>query len=437
MQPKRAERKPAQQATAPATWVIQRIVPGGDGFTRLPDGRAAFAAGALPGDRIRALRVEERKGYVRALSWELIEAGNDRVEPACKIAGRCGGCDFMALAPEAQRAAKCGMLREAMLRTGGFQELPAGLSVKSVGPSLGYRTRLRLHIDERGRLGLFARGTHEVIELEACLVCRADVNVALCQLREIAASNAAGLADFEQAEIRVGEANAQALLFLVPRTRRSSRSPAGAALLEQLRATFRVCVSGVDSSCELTRHTLPGGLELRVPASSFAQVNWSVNHALVERVAALSSTHRVRSFVELYAGAGNFTLPLLATGAHGVAIESNAAAASALRESAARSGYPLRVLTGDVRHHLHALRGGGERPDLVLLDPPRAGAREALADVAALAPSYIGFCSCDPATLARDLRALREAGYDLSVLEGYDMFPQTHHLETLAWLKRR
>jgi 23S rRNA (uracil1939-C5)-methyltransferase len=196
-------------------------------------------------------------------------------------------------------------------------------------------------------------------------------------------------------------------------------------------------VSGDGSSSELTRHTLPGGLELRVPASSFSQVNWSVNRALVARVAALSSAHRVRRFVELYAGAGNFTLPLLATGAQGVAIEGNAAAASALREAAARSGQPLRVLTGDVRHHLHALREGGERPDLVLVDPPRAGARDALADIVALAPACIGFCSCDPVTLARDLRSLREAGYELSVLEGYDMFPQTHHLETLAWLQRR
>lgn len=426
-----------QAEETPATWVVDRIVPGGDGFAHLPDGRAAFATGALPGDHIRALRVERRKGYVRALTWELVEPGPDRVQPPCKIAGRCGGCDFMALAPDAQRGAKLGMLREAMLRTGGFRNLPADLTVKSVGPSLGYRTRLRLHIDERGRLGLFARGTHDLIELQACLVCHGEVNVALSRLREIAAPHAAGLADFEQLEIRVEEANPRTVLFLVPRARRATPSPAGGALLAQLREAFRVSMAGSSANAERVRHTLPGGLELRVPASSFAQVNWSVNRALVERVVALSTAQGVRRFVELYAGAGNFTLPLLATGARGVAVEGNAAAAEALREAAGHSGYELRVLTGDVRQHLCALRQSDAGTDLVLLDPPRAGARDVLEDVLALAPAAIGFCSCDPVTLARDLRALCESGYELDVLEGYDMFPQTHHLESLAWLKRR
>jgi 23S rRNA (uracil1939-C5)-methyltransferase len=204
----------------------------------------------------------------------------------------------------------------------------------------------------------------------------------------------------------------------------------------QLGEAFRVSVAG-SARAELVRHTLPGGLELRVPASAFAQVNWSVNRALVERVVALSTAHGVRRFVELYAGAGNFTLPLLATGARGIAVEGNAATAAALRDAAALAGYEVGVLTGDVRQHLRALRQGEAGPDLVLLDPPRAGARDVLEDVVALAPATIGFCSCDPVTLARDLRVLGESGYDLEVLEGYDMFPQTHHLESLAWLKRR
>jgi 23S rRNA (uracil1939-C5)-methyltransferase len=371
------------------------------------------------------------------LAWQLIEAGTARIEAPCKIADRCGGCDFMALSAEAQRAAKCGMLREAMRRTGGFRELPAGVAVKSIGPSLGYRTRVRLHIDEQGRLGLFARGTHDLIELDECLVCHAGINDALRGLRRIVGSNRESVAEFEQVEIRVPEGGEHAVLVFAPRAGQRRLSPAASALLERLREAFRVSVAGSGGNAELIRHTLPGGLELHVPASSFEQVNWSVNRALVARVVELSTQHRIARFVELYAGSGNFTLPLLASGTRGVAIEGNAAAASALAECAASSGYDLAVLTGDVRQHLAALRKRGERADLVLLDPPRAGARDVLGDLIALAPAHVAFCSCDPVTLARDLRVLRAAGFELSVLEGYDMFPQTHHLESLAWLSRR
>jgi 23S rRNA (uracil1939-C5)-methyltransferase len=179
------------------------------------------------------------------------------------------------------------------------------------------------------------------------------------------------------------------------------------------------------------------GVELAVPPEAFRQVNWNINRVLVERVLELVSEHRIEHFIELYAGAGNFTIPLVARGLSGVAVESNAAAADALRARACGYAPRLRVLTGDARRCLAELLAEGAHADLTLLDPPRAGARDVLADLIALAPAHIAICACDPVTLARDLRTLLGAGYELELLEGYDMFPQTHHVEALVWLKRR
>jgi 23S rRNA (uracil1939-C5)-methyltransferase len=435
-------------------WHIERLVPGGDGFTRLSDGRIGFARGALPGDHIRPHRTETRRGYVRALEWELMQPSADRVEPRCAVAGRCGGCDLMALNLPAQLRSKASILREALSRTGGFRDLTEP-PVISAGSEFGYRNRLRLHIDQRGKIGLFARASHEIVEISECPVCDPAVNLGLSALREIAKRDPAGLASFSEVELRAASSGSSLQLHFVPRY--SPNLPEPDFLLE-LANHFAVSVAGGRSArgqrrakalsarerqsdfdendLELQRHPLPGGLELGVPPSAFAQVNWAVNQALIERILGLVAKHRIQTFIEVYAGSGNFTLPLIALGLSGIAIEGNTRAASALKHAAREIGASLRVLSGDALECFGRLRRQTSRPDLVLLDPPRAGAHALMRGIVELGSRHVALCACDPVTLARDLRCLREAGYQLEVLEGFDMFPQTHHVEALVWMTR-
>jgi 23S rRNA (uracil1939-C5)-methyltransferase len=411
-------------------WRIERLVPGGDGFARLSDGRVAFARGALPGDRIRPRRIESRKGYLRALEWHLVQPSPDRVEPVCPVARACGGCDLMQLERGAQLRAKAALLREALSRTGGFRELPDPLPIVSGPRALAYRNRIRLHIDERGRVGFFARGSHELVEIPECAVCEPEINRALVAVRELGRSDPAGVARFSEVEVRAAPGDPRVLLSFTP------RGPARAACraaLSRLEASFEVAIAG-ESASALQHYPLPGGLELAVPEGVFTQVNWAVNQLLVERICESARRHAVTTFVEVYAGAGNFTLPLLGAGLTGTAIEGNPRAAAALRHATRRQRAALNVLTGDAKACLGRLLGRIAPPDLVLLDPPRSGARELLAQVVELGPRHIAICACDPVTLARDLRTLREAGYELRSVEAFDMFPQTHHLEALAWM---
>jgi 23S rRNA (uracil1939-C5)-methyltransferase len=181
---------------------------------------------------------------------------------------------------------------------------------------------------------------------------------------------------------------------------------------------------------------LPGGVELRAPAHAFTQVNWPVNRALVQAVLDAAAQRSVRTFLDLYCGAGNFSLPLLARGLKGVGIESSKEAiAAAKRAASAHQLSFARFIAGDVQRALAKLPRA-ERFDLVVLDPPRSGAREILPEILRLAPPHIAYCACDPVTQARDLRALCDAGYSLVEVTGFDMFPQTHHFESLVWLSR-
>ncbi|MEB2310851.1 MAG: hypothetical protein OZ921_21500 [Sorangiineae bacterium] len=368
------------------TWRIERLVPGGDGFTRLPDGRAGFATGALPGDVILPERVEDHRSYLRATSFRLVEPSPERVEPACPIADACGGCDLIRLSREAELREKSAMLGEALRRTGGFRDLPAPHPIITAGSELGYRSRIRVRVDAEGRVGYFARGTHELVELERCAVATPEVNQALAELRERA---------------------------------RSSRVEPGELELRATPGEARV--------------SLPEGVELYAPADAFAQVNAAVNERIIVDLLAGARERGLTTFCDLFAGAGNFALPLARAGLRGVAIERTGSAIEAGRRAASAQGLAVRFVAGDVARSLARERGPFE---LAVLDPPRAGAREVLAPLVRLRPRSIAYLACDIVTLARDLSALTRSGYALERVTGYDMFPRTHHLEALAWLAR-
>ena len=414
-------------------WLIAKLVPGGAGFLRLSNGQGAFAAGALPGERIRVEQAEDHKTYLQATRWSLLERSPDRVEPSCPVQQQCGGCDLMTFSYAAQVEAKTGILREALTRTGRFEQLPELCFVASLEP-LHYRTRIRLHVATGARLGFYAAESRDLVEIPGCLVAHPELDAALRTLRDIARRHAGDVAKLSELELRVAPGGPRLAVHLIPAER--SFDPA-LPLVAALARSFEVSIAERASDPESDqRYPLPAGVQLRVPGGGFNQVNWAVNQLLVQ--ALLDGAERVSalSFCDLYCGAGNFSLPLLARGLVGLGIEnSRSAIAAAKRAVKEQSLSSARFIAGDVRVELEKLTRA-ERFDLIVLDPPRSGARDVLPEVIRRAPGHIAYCACDPVTLARDLRALCDAGYALDRVTGFDMFPQTHHFETLAWLTR-
>ncbi len=430
MPPSKPRTRLALLDLTPNEWKIEKLVPGGDGFLHLSDGKSAFASGALPGERIRVEEMEEHGGYLRAARWSLLEASPDRVEPSCPVQSECGGCDLMMLDYSAQVRAKQGILLEALQRTGRFEQLPEVRFVSSA-EHYGYRSRIRLHVGSGGRLGFYAAGSRELVEIPGCIVADPELSTALIALRDLARRYPRGFEPLSEIELRVAPAGPRVAVHLLPADRGFDLSSAFAVELAR-RFNVSVAERASDPSQD-QRFPLPG-VELRVPGGGFTQVNWAVNQALVHALLDATQKSGALRFCDLYCGAGNFSLPLFARGLTGLGIEASRPAIGAARRAAKEQSLSgARFIAGDVRTELERLPRG-ERFDLAVLDPPRSGAREVLPALIRRAPRHLAYCACDPVTLARDLRVLCDAGYALEGLTGFDMFPQTHHFETLAWL---
>ena len=405
-------------------------MPGGAGFARLPDGRSLFVEGALPGDQVRVLALEEKKGYARVQRFELVAPGPERIEPPCRFAATCGGCDWMALSRPAQERSKALLVKEALERTGGARlaDLPP---LVTAGEPFGYRMRVRLHV-ENGKVGYFARGSRELVSVPECLVAVEALAPAIRGLFEHAPSHADALRRFSAIELSASPGDAPAAIDLFPREGSELRVPAVNALVQCLKAFGQIRV-GTAGGAAARRFETNDGTFLSVPSRAFTQVNWAVNEALVAAVLAGAAARGVGSVLDLYAGVGNFTLPLLRAGHPAVAVELDGHALRALADAAKAQSLKCETISGDVARVLARLAKRKGAFDLVLLDPPRAGAKDALAPLLALAPRFIAYVSCDPVTLARDVRTLTASGWELGEVTCFDMFPQTHHVETLAW----
>jgi len=367
----------------------------------------------------------------------------------------------MQLAPAQQHQAKLGLVREALLRTGGFapSEIPE-VQLELAGDGLGYRARVQLQVGPAGELGFFAARTHDLVEISSCAVCDPRLEPLFDRLRR--AAGAAEWRHFERLELRVADVAPTLLVRAQARQlgrRRSRASAQHAAELDGLVSRLAsklmddgvtLVLAGSAQDTALDQRWRPSeGLFLAAPPAAFTQVNWAVNRQLIRHVVRGAAARRLTRFLDLYCGAGNFSFPLAAAGLSGLGVEVSRGAIQAakrnlgsLRDAAAQAQSPpswdLRFIAGDVSLELKQLPQQ-ESFDLVLLDPPRSGAAAVLVEVAkrmsgGAGPRYLCMCSCDPVTLARDLRQLRALGFVVEELRAFDMFPHTHHVEVLVWL---
>jgi 23S rRNA (uracil1939-C5)-methyltransferase len=418
---------------------VRDLTHGGDAVIETARG-LVLARGALPDERVR-VRLERRKGGVqRGTLIELLAATDDRVPAPCPEMERCGGCPLMTLAQPAQARWKREHLR-ALLSQRGAELEPEWF--ESPQP-FAYRARARIAFRARSgtdaavaQLGYHAAASRALIDVARCAVLSEPLAAGYARLRELLAPELSG-----EGEIALGLGAEQRCAVEL----RSStpQSPALYAAAERLAACLEIAgvavrIGEARSSAAATwgdpRQLAEGadGLPLWAPPGSFMQANPEVNAALVRRVAALAEPAGAR-VLELYAGHGNITIALAREAADLRAIESDRAAADACRENLRARGLERARVTCE-----DAARGaaGKGRVDVVVLDPPRTGAKEALPVILARAPARIVYVACDLASLRRDLGELVSAGYAVDAAAGFDMFPQTTHLESLVRLARR
>lgn len=409
----------------PITAEIDGFTHGGEGVARV-EGKAVFVPDTLPGETVVLRVTDDRKRWARGEVLEVVAASADRVEPPCPHAPRpgrpgCGGCDLQHARPEAQRRLKTRVVREQLERLGGLADPPVA-ACRSVGPDLGYRTHARMHAAEDGRLGFHVAGTHDVVPVA---VCPKLTPTAQAVREEVGDDTGAAEVAF-----RAHETTGTSAITITPGPG-GLDLPGGSSDLLLAQPDGRIVGMRGDGMLAET----VAGHTYAFDATSFFQVSPQGAEALVAEVLSACGDVAGTLVWDLYAGVGLFSLPLAAAGAEVVAVEGHAPAAAHAETNAERAGLALTVLAEPVGELVARARGVDDRdpPDVVVLDPPRIGAGpEVVADLAALAPAAVVYVACDPAALARDARALAEAGYRLESAVPLDLFPMTHHIEVVA-----
>lgn len=423
------------------TATITSMAYGGKGIARV-DGKVVFIDGAIPGDVVDASLVEDKGRYADALLVALREPSPLRGPSPCPVSDACGGCQWQGVPYEQQLLWKRGFVEAALQRIGKLPGDTAPALEMFASPSTqAYRNRvlIRLHVQEDGRveLGYFRRGTHQLVPIDRCAIAASAINAGIAALSTLSDKAFAGLrVRIELQEVE--EPAGQLVLTLYP-------SDGASRLVEEFAARVRTLplVHWAGLVFDLPEAPLVPlesdlGIRFLTQPGQFQQVNLALNRVLRRLVRDHVEAVQPTRVLDLFCGSGNLSLPLANGVRYVEGAESNKKAIGCAKQTAALNGITGTVyLAGDAEKHLWKCSKAGETFDLVILDPPRQGMYRGMIPLKNLAPAHIIYVSCDPTTLARDLGALcKKDRYQVDRLVALDFFPNTHHVETVAFLRR-
>ena len=424
---------------------IEKLVYGGVGLAH-HDGHTAFVPLVLPGELVRIESAAKKKKFIRGRLQSVVEPSAERVAAPCPYFARCGGCQYQHIPYDAQIRYKSEILRETLGRIGRIQW--TGEIGTHTSPPFEYRNRAqwKLRSNPEGAaggagIGYFEMGSTKLCAVTECSILSPRLADTLARLRDLV-SRGKVLSAIDEIEAFADSNDDKILLNLSAEKLGDSQESTVAALREALPNLESILIQDrhadkfhLDGPGYL--NYVAGGLNFRVGHLSFFQVNRFMVEPLVEAV--IRDT-RGKLALDLFAGVGLFTVALTRQFERVIGVESNLAAAKDLETNLKASGGASpssRNITAE-----SFLSRWHERPDLIVVDPPRAGIEtEALSHLKTLAPPRIHYVSCDPATLARDLAQMvgtNGAGpYQIENINLFDIFPQTYHMEVLVRLVRR
>lgn len=380
---------------------IEKIVPNGFGLA-FAENLTVFVPLSAPGDRLR-VRVNQLKGKTAfAEIVEILHASPERTEPRCPYFGRCGGCDFQQLKYEAQLAAKVGIVRDCLTRIGRIDYEPE-IPIIGSPNDYEYRSRAGWHVDtRRKKIGYFQRKSHDIIDVEICPILKPELQQVLTELRETIVWES-----FWSETVEIESATAGGAVSIYS--------------AEMIEPTEEISFTA-------------GGEKYLFDATSFFQGNPFLIEQLIETATRNAAGENA---LDLYCGVGLFTLPLARKFQTVVGVEGYDKAIDYAEKNVENARLTnvkfYRETVGDwLKENSEDLKN----LDFLLLDPPRSGTeKETVEIILKLQPKQISYVSCEPSTLARDLKMLTENDYSIESIVVLDLFPQTHHVETVVRLK--
>jgi 23S rRNA (uracil1939-C5)-methyltransferase len=396
------------------------------------EGKALLVADTAPGDLVEVSIASNRRDYAVAHLEAVIQAGPARRRPPCPFLPRCGGCDWQQIAYPEQVAAKGRAIAAQLGHALGLKLDPYGLVVPAPA-EFGYRSRLRLKVRGNGAVGFFELGSNRMVEIGRCLLAGELTSLEAASQLAVAM---AGRCD----EIEIVKAGQRQVLVahLRNRVQAADARRAGGVMASNAMVAGIILRGGGERVAigePVVSLDMEPGLQLIAQADAFSQVNHEQNRALIASVMEQSAIESGSSVLDLFCGAGNFSLPAARRGAGVMGVDADALAVGAAQSNAARLGLAdARFIAMQAQEIAPFLLRAGYRPRIVILDPPRSGAKELMETIVKLEAARVLYVSCDVSTLARDLLMLTQGGYAVSSVKAFDFFPNTHHCEILALL---
>lgn len=426
---------------------IEKLIYGGAGLARLPGdergpGKSAFVPFVLEGEQVEATLIEQKPGFARARLGSVIENSPSRIQPGCPYFQRCGGCHYQHTSYENQLVIKAAILRETLRRTAKI-ELPCELQIRP-SPEWNYRNRTRLKVQTAPQfaLGYYKFQSHELLPVEQCPISSPLINRAI---EAVWSAERGGEFPESVCEVEFFADHADsALLLEVYCAAGTSPEPAEQAchsliqLLPEIKGVvaFEQPRTGQLAEpkklAEEKASALPydiGDVAYHVSAGAFFQVNRFLTEDLL-RIVTDSASGQLA--LDLYAGVGLFSVALTRSFPQVIAVEASQTSHSDLRHNAPPEVKAVRATTEQF-----LAKASGPRPDFIVADPPRGGLGEnVVCKLVKLGAPRMTYVSCDPSTLARDLRLLVSSGYRIERAHLIDLFPQTFHIESVFHLAR-
>ncbi len=402
---------------------LEDMAHGGDAVGR-HEGKVFFVPYGVPGELVRVEVTRDKGRYGHARLLEVLEPSPQRVQPPCPYFGTCGGCQWQHIAYEAQLAYKKDVVGTQLQRI-------AGLSNSVVQPTLGmadpwhYRNHMQFSVSAEGQLGLIAASSSDwVVPIEQCLIMHA-------LLQETFDALDIELPGLLRLSLRAGVKTGEQMIIFEMEDDQPPEVEVNLPISCILLLSDETPVILVGSP---HIHEELAGRKYRISAPSFFQVNTQQAETLVSLVSAFVSPSPEDTVLDLYCGVGTLALGLAANAKQVIGIESSEAAIVDAEKNALDLGN-VAFIHGAAEEVLPTLDAAGP---LVVVDPPRTGIdKAALAALLSLEPRRIVYVSCDPATMARDIKAVTGSGYHLREVQPVDMFPQTYHIECVALLEHR
>lgn len=414
---------------------IEDLSLAGEGIGKC-NGLTTFVEGALPGEKVKAVVIEKRNSFAKSRLLEIVRASTERRAPPCPVFEKCGGCQIMHLEYQAQLKVKEKRIRDAFFRIGKIVDFEISPCVASPKP-LHYRNKIQLPVGPGNTIGLYAKGSHEIVPFHSCLIHNEVGEKVLWEVKKYLVGT-----EIRHIFLRTSRKEGKVLVVLItkhkptPALRVAAKNimaiPEVKGVMHGLNAKENNVVradaySLMEGEGYLEEELL--GINVRLSPAAFFQVNpWQAS-TLYAKALTLAEIKGSEKVLDAYCGIGLFTCLLAKHAKEVVGIESVQEAVDDAKYNASINGVNVKFHVGKTED----LIGNLERQDVVFLNPPRKGAEEVvLAKVLEMSPTRIIYTSCDPATLARDAAILHRGGYTKISLFPFDMFPETMHVETVA-----